>query len=526
MASNKPRWILLGALAALFVAAAWAGAQTARADYEKAVAHIKQGQWESAVEPLKRVLEEAPGNLQVLNLLGVALSSSERRQEANEYFRKALAANPAFHSALKNLAVNELAMGLTREALTHFEELLQHVPDDAVAHLALADAAYAAKDYSGAVAHFEKSRALHAGNARAIVHFARSYRETKQPEKALRLLEQMPAEADAATRFETGLLLAELERYAPAAALFEQAKEGYPDAYELGFNLTLAYWKGGEPAKALQAGETLIAQGQAKADLHNLLARIYEASQETKKAYEALRAATQLDPTDPDNYIDLIDLCLDHRNADLGLEIADIAVERLPQSRRLRLQRGVVLAMKGRFEDARESFEAAAALEPENGLTHVAMALIYMQMDRVGEAVDILRKRRAAAPNDALAHWFLGEALNRQGVRPGSSEEQEAMQALERSVELQPSLLQAQVLLGKMLLRSGDLDRAAAHLEEALKLEADHMPAIYSLAQVRQKQGDKEAAKALFARVQQAKTEEHDEFTQRGLLQIVREGAK
>jgi tetratricopeptide (TPR) repeat protein len=526
MVGSKPRWILIGAMAAVFAAAAGADTAAARADYQQAVAHIKQGQWQSAVEPLKRVLRETPDNPQVLNLLGVALSSSGEREAANGYFHKALAANPAFHPALKNLAVNELALGLSREAQAHFEQLLQHVPGDQVAHLALADAAFAAKDYSAAVAHFEKSRPLHQDNARATLHFARSYREAQQPEKALRLLEQLPAEADAGTRFEAGLLLADLGSYASAAALFEQAADGYSDAYQLGFNRTLAYWKAGQPAKALQFGEELLAQGRATAELYNLLARIYEASQQTKQAYNALRSATQLDPADPDNYIDLIDLCLDHRNADLGLEIADIAVERLPQSRRLRLQRGVVLAMKGRFEDARESFEAAIALDPENGLTHVAMALIYMQMDRVGEAVEILRRRRDAVPGDALAQWFLGEALNRQGLPPGSGEEQEAMDALRRSVELQPQLLQAQVLLGKMLLRKSDLDRAAAHLEAALELDPNHMPAIYSLAQVRQKQGDREGAKALFSRVQQAKAEEHDEFTQRGLLQIVREGAR
>jgi tetratricopeptide (TPR) repeat protein len=526
MPRSQSRWILAVAVAALFAALAGAETPAARADYERAVSHIKQGQWDQAVEPLKRVLQEAPGNLQVLNLLGVALSSSGKREEANRYFRQALAANPAFPSALKNLAVNELALGLTHEANAHFEQLLRHVPDDPVAHLALADAAFAAGNYAGAVAHFEKSRELHKGNSRAIVHFARSYRETQQPGNALRIIEQMPADADAATRFEAGLLLAELEQYAAAANFFEKAKPAYTDGYALGFNLALAYWKAGETAKALQTGEELIAQAQAKAELYNLLARIYEASGDTKKAYDALRTATQLDPADPDNYIDLIDLCLDHRNADLGLEIADIAVERLPQSRRLRLQRGVVLAMKGRFEDARQSFDAAIALEPENGLTHVAMALIYMQMDRVGEAVDILRKRCSTAPNDAVAQWFLGEALSRQGARPGSAEEQEALRALERSVELQPDLLQAQVLLGKLLMRSGDLERAAAHLEIALKLDANHMAAIYQLAQVRQKQGRAEEAKGLFARVQQAKTEERDEFTQRGLLQIVREGAR
>jgi tetratricopeptide (TPR) repeat protein len=526
MSWSKSFWPLLSVAALSLLTATDTGAQTARADYQQAVAHIKHGDWASAVEPLKRVLQETPGNLQVLNLLGVALSSSGNRQEAAQYFQQALAADPSFHPALKNLAVNEMALGRTQQALAHFRELLQHVPDDPVGNLALADAAYEAKDYAAAVRHFEKTRELQADDPRVVVRFARSYDAVGKQEKAIPLLEQLPEKADGATRYEAAMMLAGYERYAQAAALLEKAGADDEDTYQLGYNLTLAYWKAGQPAKAIAAGEDLVAHGHATAEMHNLLARIYEASGDTKKAYDSLRTATQLDPTDPGNYIDLIDLCLDHRNTDLALEIAGIGVERLPQSRRLHLQRGVALAMKGRFENARESFEVAITLEPDNGLTHVAMALVYMQMDRVDQAVEILRKRRAEAPDDPLANWFLGEALNRQGVRADAPEGGEAVHALEHAVELQPDLLQAHVLLGKLLLRTGDLDRAAKHLEQALQLEPDHMPAIYQLAQVRQKQGDREAARALFEKVQQAKGEERDEFTQRGLARIVREGAR
>ncbi len=517
--------VLLVAL--LFAGTGLAQTEDPRADYQQAVAQIKQGNWEAAIEPLQRVLKQTPDNIQVLNLLGVALSSSGRRAEANVQFRKVLAANPSFHSALKNMAVNEMLMGQTREAEGHFKELLQFAPDDPVAHLALADVAYGAKDYSSAVEHFEKSRAMHDGDAKARVRFARSYRETGQSAKALALLEKLPSEADASTYFEAGLLLAESGGYTEAVGLFEHAKAGgYPDAYQLGFNLTLAYFEAKQYPQAVAAGEAVIAQGLAKAELYNLVARSYEAAGDTKKAYDALRTATQLDPADPANYIDLIDICLDHNNIDLGLEIADIAVERLPQSQRLRLQRGVVLAMKGRFDDSKASFDKAVELDPDNGLIHVALALIYMQMDRVPEAVEVLRARKSVTPDDPLVHWFLGEALNRQGTRPGSPEEEEAMEALERAVELQRDLQQAQVLLGKMLLRRGDLERAATHLEIALKIDPDNLAAVYQLAQVRQKQGNREAAKELFSRVQEAKTEAREEFTKGGLLRIVREGAK
>ena len=213
---------------------------------------------------------------------------------------------------------------------------------------------------------------------------------------------------------------------------------------------------------------------------------------------------------------------MDHENFDLGLEIADISVERIPDSDRLHVQRGVALAMKGRFEDAQAAFGEAARLAPQRNLPGVALGLILMQRDRLPEAVQVLRDQRERAANDYLVHWFLAEALNRSGAEPGGAEEREAIDALRRSVDLNQELFQSRLLLGKMLARRGEFEEAIRQLERARSIDPNDVSATYQLGLVYRRQGDAEKAAALFAMVGEQKAEDREKFTKGGLLRIVR----
>ncbi|HEU0174517.1 MAG TPA: tetratricopeptide repeat protein, partial [Blastocatellia bacterium] len=81
------------------------------ADYQNAVSLVQQGQFDRACPLLQRILDRSPNDLKARNLMGIALSAAGRREEANEHFKKVLALEPKFVPALKNLALNELALG-------------------------------------------------------------------------------------------------------------------------------------------------------------------------------------------------------------------------------------------------------------------------------------------------------------------------------------------------------------------------------------------------------------------------------
>jgi cytochrome c-type biogenesis protein CcmH/NrfG len=138
----------------------------------------------------------------------------------------------------------------------------------------------------------------------------------------------------------------------------------------------------------------------------------------------------------------------------------------------------------------------------------------------------MLRTHHQLNRNDYLSGWLLGEALSRQGAEPGSPEEKEAVGALEDAVRANPNAGPPLTLLGKFLVKRGDLDRAADAFERALKLDPEDTAAAYQLAFLCRKKGDTERANELFARVSKAKTEDADQTTRKNLVRIIREGSR
>ena len=497
-------------------------------DYQTAVVLVKEGKFNQALPILQRIIDRSPNDLKARNLMGIALSAAGRKDEANEQFKKVLAIEPKFVPALKNMAINEMNIGQSREARFHFEEVLKLSPQDPTCHWGLAEIAFDSRDFELAAAHYEKSGDFARKDSRVAIKFATSYLEIKQPAKAVAVLELIssnPPDADANIQFQAGVMLAKMEKYDAAARRFTLARQGYKDPYEVGYNLTLVLIKQGDFSSAIRAGEAVLAAGHRKAEMYNLLSQAYEQSGQTKQAYDALRAATGLEPQDETNYLDLIALCLKHENFDLSLEIADIGTRLIPGSHRLRLHRGVVLVMKGRFEEAVSEFQTAGQLSPGESLSQVALGLALIQMDRQPEAIDLLRKQIKRSPQDSRVFWLLGEALSRSGVQPGSAEEKEAIDVLEKSIQLDPNLPQSRGLLGKMLLRRGEIDRAVGQLEKALELDPEDMTTTYQLAQALQRNGQTARARQLFAQVEQAKSEKLQP-TQRTLMRIFKAGSQ
>jgi tetratricopeptide (TPR) repeat protein len=490
--------------------------------YEQAAADLQDGHPEAALAVLSPLIKSNPNDYKGLTLTGMALASTGRGEEAISTFEKALDARPGYPPALKGLALSEMTLNRYDAAKGHFGQLLTATPQDGIAHAGLGEIAFIQGRFDDAIHEFEKSDPLYRNDPRLLVEYARANIQKNQNAKAVAALSGTPENSNSLIHFEAGSLLASLKAYELAARQFELALPNYPDRYSAGFNLVLARVKAHKYPQAIHEGEALISSGYRKAELYNLLAEAYEGSGNTKQAYDSLRTATQLDPLDETNYLDLITLCLDHKNYDLASEIARIGLEKIPRSERLHLQLGVVLAMKTQFEEAGREFELAANLAPDRSLPLVALALVCIQTNRSNEAAQQLRNRVRQFPDDYLGLWFLAEALNRGGATPGSPEQKEAIEALRHSVRLDPDISQSQELLGKLLAREGQLPEAATHLERAIKLQPDNVAALYQLAQVYSKNGETARAKQLFAQVGKMKADDRENFASHGLQQILR----
>jgi tetratricopeptide (TPR) repeat protein len=498
--------------------------------YDCAVAQVSKRDFPAAIRTLEAVLAKEPKNLKAINLLGIALTGAGRQQDASSRFRAALAIDPRFHPARKNLAINEFHAGRLTDAQRYLEEVLKDAPDDEIAHLHLGEIHFQRKQRREALPHYEQARARVAQNPAWALHYAICLLDGGRTPEAVAMLDRLP-EGDAAKRFEAGVALGEAGAHAEAARFFGSAraaglKAGDNEAYAAGFNQTLMLIEAGDADGAIRVAEEMIARGTKPAELYNLVSRAYANAGRIKEAYDALREASRLEPAVAEHYIDLAMLCLEHENYDLGLEIVDVGLKHRPDSSLLYLQRGVVLAMKGSVEQAEKEFDRASREAPD-----VALAMVWMLKGQTPKAVEVLRARTRTGKPRAELFYALGMALLRSGAAPDDEEGTEAAGAFRTATRLAPDFPQAQAELGKLLLKRSDVPGAITHLEKALALEPNESAPAYVLAQAYRRIGRIDRAQELLARVSRLNARErgddpdgHSDL-KRMVVRIMRESA-
>ena len=235
--------------------------------YDCAVLQVQRQEFAPAIRALEQIVAASPRNLRALNLLGIALTGIGRRDEGNARFRAALAIDPQFVPALKNLGVNEFAAGRVGQAQQHFASVLKQAPDDEIAHVHLGEILFQRSDYASALAHYEKAGDRVATNPAWSLHKATSLLALGRKSDAIALLDRLPAD-DSNAAFDAGTALGRFGARAEAARFFGSArKSGYKDAYAAGYNQTLMLIEAGENEAAIQVAQELFGAGVEGVDL-------------------------------------------------------------------------------------------------------------------------------------------------------------------------------------------------------------------------------------------------------------------
>jgi tetratricopeptide (TPR) repeat protein len=205
----------------------------------------------------------------------------------------------------------------------------------------------------------------------------------------------------------------------------------------------------------------------------------------------------------------------------------DIGLRQLPESWMLRLQRGVLLAMKGTMSEAEAEFDTARRLAPDRAVPYAALGMAWIQSGQTEKAVEVLR---AELPRrrDHVVPYIFAVALLRSGVEPASPAAAEAVDALRASIQANPRFAPARAELGRLLLKRDRVDLAIRELEKAAELDPGSTPALYALAQAYRKKGDVARAQEMLARVStlnaQERGDDPDGELRRAVVRIVREG--
>jgi tetratricopeptide (TPR) repeat protein len=493
-------------------------------EYDCAVFYVERQQFEKAISALNNVLRQSPNDLKALNLLGIALTESGKKKNAEAVFQQALAVDPHFVPARKNLAINLFDAKRTPEAAAEFAQVVADAPGDEVAHLYLGEINFRRGNLVAAARQFERGKSRVTLKPDWTMHYGQCLMAQKEFGKAAGIFELLP-EWDGERRFEAAVMLGQANAYEQAAELFASARKRYRDPYAAGYNQILMLLKAESYAPAIQVFQEMVTAGYKKAELYNIVSEAYLKTGRVQDAYDALRTATQLEPETEDNYLDLASVCLEYEEYALGKDILDVGIHYIPRSYRLYIQRGVTLVMRGSLDEAEKDFATASSLAPDKSLPYFALGWVWIQSGQTQKAIDVLREKSKLPGIDYLVPYVFAVALVHAGAEAGSAQAEEAVQALEESLRLNPGFAHAHAELGKLLFKQGNADRAITELRAAIALDPNDSGPLYTLAQAYRKKGDRQQADQMMARVAQLHSEDHNQDLKKELVRLVRQDA-
>ena len=465
-------------------------------EYSRGETLIRNHRWDEGIQILEPLLAGDISNLRILNLLGLAYTGKGDLQHADQYFEAALKIRPTFAPALKNLAINEAALGQILPARGHLQAALKEVPDDPVVNLYLGEFSYRQQDFEHAEQYLLHAGGLVTRNPDLLASLAVSELKVHKDQASLETFSTLtPGGLNAESQSAVGVALAESGFTVQAIPYLEAARAAQPSLSNFAYDLAICYMAVYRLPDAIELLDDLSDKGHESSETDTLLAEAYDAQHETQKAVDVLRRAIARDPADDNNYLAFASLCMDHQAFEDANKVLAVGLSVHPKSGRLLFERGILDAMQNHYDLAERDFQASADSAPTDSAAYIGLGVTFLETGNATRAIPLLRGRLKDHPNDANLSYLLGEALLKTGAQEGSPSLAEAQALLERSVRLNPRLVEPHIALGTIYLRHDKLQDAVDQLELARHLDPKAKSAYSHLAIAYRKLGQQEKSK-------------------------------
>ena len=465
-----------------------------------AKSQLDHGDLDSVESTLWSVLGSEPTNEQALTLLGVVRGRQQRYAEAEALFRRVLQLNPKSIVVSRNLAGALLAQDKPEDAIRQYKHAIELSPQDS--------------DLKVEVAKLELAR----GNFAEALSILDAIKPNRFPPSAVPLkaasLLGVGRRADA-----EGLI--PRAKGSPGAAIdlahvFVDAKDA--DAALKTLSLinpvpkSLAsqayYLKGralgqqGNGAAALASFHQALVADPKSVETLVAIAEIYAGESKHADSVTMLQKARELNPDSRDVLRHLIVEAMQAGQNDRALQAAQDLQHKSSELDDRYLVASVMIQQK-QFLPATHILEDYVAQRPQEAKAYLGLGIAYLNLLRYPEARQALERSLQLNPSLAEAEFQRGLLAGQEGNR------QEAKQRWQKAVELQPRHAQALFSLGTVYLESGELADAESAFSRSLAADPGNMKTEYDLALVLNKLGKAEDAKQHFERYRKMQEEEH-----------------
>lgn len=464
--TQRPASLLraLAIAAAFTIGSALLPAQSAQPDAAQVVTMLREHQYQRALSSVDGLLAPNPHDCRLLSLRGLALNGLHQPRQADRAFKDALRACPDNMLALEGSAQIEYSQK-EPGASDLLERIVALQPGNLTAHAMLASLYRSKQQCKAAIPHFEASRQLFASRPQFESAFA--------------------------------FCLAKVGEYPKAAAAYKNVVDASSDATAR-YDLALVQWKMNDAAGALETLRPLLTSDASEPVLA-LGSRVAEDAGDTPLAVRLLRSAIVASPKDVDNYLEFAQISFNHHSFQVGIDIINAGVTKLPNSAPLYLARGVLEVQLSQSEQAVADFEKAHKLQPQLSLAMDAIGIMRSQQFKQGSAMALFREQSRLHPSDSLLQYLYAEALSQDSSDPDST--QKALKPAQQSVAADPNYGPARDLLALLWLRDNQPKKALEQAIAALRIRPDDDVALYHEIIARRGLGQSQQVKELVGKL-------------------------
>ncbi len=298
-------------------------------------------------------------------------------------------------------------------------------------------------------------------------------------------------------RFNVGWLYGQAHQFRKALELFSSVPAQVPNRVTHDYASALAEVELQDFGAATETLEPVAADAKFGPKQANLLGVALSKTGRLNEAAAIFEGQIETQPGDSAAYFNLSTLLCENGKKAECITAAERTAHAFPESSQAHLVLGAARMENGQINSSRDEFARAHALDPKSPEPVFFVALADYRAQEYGSAITILR----AAANDGLRdsdlHYLLAECLVQQGEAPAG----EVIQALNTSIEINPTSTAARTLRGKLLLNKYEYGAAAIDLEAALRHDPESRTALYLLARTYQSLGRTQEAQALRSRI-------------------------
>ncbi|HUE37120.1 MAG TPA: tetratricopeptide repeat protein, partial [Candidatus Acidoferrum sp.] len=177
-------------------------------------------------------------------------------------------------------------------------------------------------------------------------------------------------------------------------------------------------------------------------------------------------------------------------NLQAAVDIFNLILAKVSNSAELHNNRGAILQMMKRYDEALASYDKAIALKPDYANAHFNRGSALKQLNHFEEALASYDKAIALNPGHAEAHNNRGALL--QQMRRYD----EAIASYDKAIAAKPDHAAAYNNRGTTLLSKGDMPEAEKMFRKALELKPDFPDPLHSLVNMRRYRNAEDASSA------------------------------